>query len=296
MNDEQEARARWRQVRTLLETPILDEHKWSKVRSIHVEGVLADMEDSVAPIRKEEARARVVDALSDSTGAEGRRLIPRCNSLDTPWGYEDVVVLARAGVRCLLYPKLRSIEELLEVKRLLHENGSDPELLVGIETAGGVVELEAISKVDRVVALVFGPADLAVDVGSAIYVDGCIFDPAFSYARSKIALVGAASGLATFDIAFVTDLTDYEAVRRQVLTAKRLGFTGMSTFYPPHLAIIEEVFAPSEDELAHARWVVDQYEAALAQGNAAVKIGGRALVVQDYKLAVASLKSGKDSG
>ncbi|MET0149445.1 MAG: aldolase/citrate lyase family protein, partial [Acidimicrobiales bacterium] len=88
-------------VRSLLETPIMDDHKWAKLPGIPTDAVLVDLEDSVPPPLKEQARERVVGALKDRSFFEGRVLVARCNHLSTPWGRDDLQVLGEAGVTCL---------------------------------------------------------------------------------------------------------------------------------------------------------------------------------------------------
>jgi citrate lyase beta subunit len=282
----------YRTIRSILETPILDEHKWSKVPSIPADAVILDMEDSVPTSRKEEARAKVVDWLRDPRGLRGKLLLPRCNSLTTPFGRGDLEALAEAGARVVVYPKLSDPAELAEVRQILNGQGCDPDIFVIVETARAVLELEDVAGSAKVRALMFGPADLASDAGFEMYVHDpssgrkVLAHDSYAYVRSKLVLAGAAYGLATFDMVFVDDLADLDAVSDQARQAKRQGFTGMATFYPAHVEVINRELSPTEAEIADATEVVETYEAALSEGRAAVSLGGRALIVQDYKSAL----------
>ena len=100
--------SRYRNLRSVLESPVLDEHKFNKLPGIPADGVLVDMEDSVPPTRKEEGRAKVLERLADRAFFGDRVVIGRPNHIATPWGYDDIVGLARIGVDCLMYPKARS--------------------------------------------------------------------------------------------------------------------------------------------------------------------------------------------
>lgn len=278
-------------VRTILETPILDEHKWAKVPQLPTDAVLLDLEDSVPPDRKTEARAKVLDYLDRPGFFGGRVPIPRVNALDTPWGRDDLAALAGRGVRLLAYPKLRSAGELTEVRSLL---GPDTGIVVIVETARAVLELAEIARVPGVAGFILGPSDLAVDAGWSLFADGALFADAYHYPRSKLVLTGAAYDLPVYDMAFVPELRDLDQVRAAARQSRRMGFTGMATFYPPHLPVIAAEFTPSDDERAAASRVVAAYEEALARGAAAVQVDGRALIVQDYKQALRTL--GRSAG
>ena len=265
-------------VRSILETPILDERKWAKVPSIACDAVLLDLEDSVPPERKEAARERVLEELGRSEYLRGRLPLPRANALDTPWGEDDLRALAAAGAGLIAYPKANDVEELRRVREL---TGPEVELVPIVETARAVIELEAIAREAGVAGLMFGPYDLAIDAGWS----GPLHPDAFHYPRSKLSLVGSAYELPVYDMVFVDDLRDLAAVRAAALRARELGFDGMATFYPPHVDAINEVFTPSPDEVSAADEVVSAYESALAGGAAALQSDGRALIVQDYKRA-----------
>ncbi len=267
-------------VRSILETPILDDRKWSKMKTIDCDAVLLDLEDSVSPQRKLEARGRVLQELK-SPQSLGRRLaLPRVNALDTEWGQGDLQALAGAGVDLLIYPKLSTVEELAEVRRL----AGGAEVIVIVETASAVLNLEAIAN-SGVAGFINGPADLANDVGWQMFVDGELNPHAYSYLASKLVLVQAVYNSPAFDTVFVEDLRDPSQVAAAVQRSRQMGFAGVATFYPPHVSVINATFSPTEDEIAHARRTVEAYEQALARGDAAVRIGGEALIVQYYKRA-----------
>jgi citrate lyase beta subunit len=276
-------------VRSVLETPILDENKWSKVPSLPADAVLLDLEDSVPAARKDEARAKVIRYLANPDYFRGRAAIPRCNPLHTPEGAADIRALGEAGVSLLAYPKAESAEELLRLRESLAAAGAEPTVLVIVETARAVLRLDEIASVPGVGGLILGPHDLAVDAGWDLFADGEFFAAAYHYPKSKLTLVGAAHGIPVYDTVFVPRLRDLDAVRRLLVHDRHLGFTGCTTFYTPHLDVINETFTPSAQERAAAQEVVEAYERALGTGAAAVQVGGRALIVQDYKRALRTL-------
>lgn len=273
-------------VRSILETPILDERKWAKVSDLPVDAVLLDLEDSVPADRKEEARDRVLECVDDPTDLGGRVGLPRVNSLDSPWGYEDLRALARHGTDIVVYPKVRDAGDLLPVRDILREHGCEAGIIAIIETAQAVLELENIAKSETTAGLFLGPSDLATDVGWSLFAGDGLFADAYHYPKSKLAIAGAAYDVPVYDTVFVPDLRDNTQVEAAAQHARRFGFTGMTTFYPPHLDIINAAFAPTDEEIAEAREIINAYEGALAQGSAAVQVNGRAIIVQDYKNAL----------
>jgi citrate lyase beta subunit len=273
-------------VRSLLETPIMDDHKWAKVPGIPTDAVLVDLEDSVPPPLKEAARERVLAALADEDFFGGRVLVARCNHLSTPWGRDDLQVLGEAGVACLAYPKCDSADDVLEAKELLAAAGAAPDLFLGIESALGVVNMATIAQVDGVVGIGIGIGDFSADLGVPLYgPDGKVND-ALAGPRAQVAVVGRAFGLLSMDFPYAQDLRDLDEIRRQLEHSRRMGYVCASTFYPPHVEIINDVFTPSADEVAAADEVIEVYEAAVAAGDAALTLrSGRTVLVHDYQKA-----------
>lgn len=279
-----------RRVRSILESPILDEHKWAKVPGIAADAVLLDLEDSVPEQRKDEARATVVAQLADLAYLGGRVAIPRVNALDTPHGEADLRAMGHAGAQLVAYPKVRTAAELDEVRAILRNAGADPQLVPVIETARAVIELDQIAARPWVGGLLFGPFDLAVDAGITPFAGASLFADAYHYAKSKLVLAGAAYEVPVFDFLLTPQLRDAAQVAAAADHARRMGFDGMATFYPPHVDVINAAFTPSAEAVAHARDVVQAYEGALGAGNAAACIEGKALIVQDYKRALQTLE------
>lgn len=272
-------------LRSILETPILDERKWAKVPQLPADAFLLDMEDSAPPERKLEARSRVVEFLGRPEYFGGRPAIARPNALGTPWGRDDLEALGRAGAEVIAYPKVRSADELREALGIVAAAGARPAVLPIVETAPAVLALEEIAAVEGVAGLMFGPSDLALDAGFEVYAGGDLHRAALSFPKSKLVLTAAARGLPAFDMVMLPDVRDAARVRELVAESRALGFTGAATFYPPHLEAIHAAFTPGEAEVARAREVVAAYEAALERGAAALTGDGGTLIVQDYERA-----------
>src|SRR5699024_5633170 len=103
-------------VRSILKTTILDEHKWAKVHDMAVDAVILDLEDSVSPERKNEARARVAECIDNPVDLGSSIGLPRVNSLDTQWGYEDLCLLAQHAAPAIIYPKVQTAKDVAQVR------------------------------------------------------------------------------------------------------------------------------------------------------------------------------------
>ncbi len=279
-------------VRSILETPILDDRKWAKVPGIPADAVLLDLEDSVPEQRKNEARAKVAAHLADPAYLGGRVALPRVNALATPHGEADLRAVAAAGAEIIVYPKAGSAAELDAVRAILRDVGAEARLVPVIETARAVLELDTIAAGPHIGGLLFGPFDLAVDAGITPFDGPALFADAYHYAKSKLVLAGAAFDVPVFDFLLTPQLRDRAQVTAAADHARRMGFDGMAAFYPPHIDVINAAFTPSADAVAQARQVVRAYEAALNAGNAAAQLDGKALIVQDYKRALQTLGRG----
>jgi citrate lyase beta subunit len=272
--------------RTFFEVPTMDERKWAKIPTIPADVFFADIEDSVAPDLKEKARAKVIDLVKDPSVFGDREFICRPNNIATAWGPEDIEALAEANAPFVLYPKVRTVEEIQEVEAIFDRHDVAPELMLIIETPQAVLNLEAIASSRRVTALMFGPGDLAFETGVSLLDGEEPFREGFLYARSKAVMVARALNLEIVDGAvFLANAKDMERTRRGAEFARLMGFTGMGCFYPPQVPIINEVMTPSLDEIAQARGIVEGYEHARATGSAAVSVGDRAITVHEYRIA-----------
>jgi citrate lyase beta subunit len=284
------ASARYRSIRSIMEPLILDERKWAKIPQIPADCFMLDLEDSVPPAQKPDARDRVVAALGDTGYFGGAVVMARPNHITTPWGADDLVALAKAGVRVIAYPKLSTPHELAEVRAILRENGADPDIFAIVETARSVAHVEQLADDPKVVGLMFGPGDLSVDSGIPLFDESGELNPAMAYPRVRTVLAGAAAGCAVAEIATLRDLRDLDEVRAKYTRSRQAGFTAGITFYPPHVPVINEVHGVSAEQVDAAHEIVAAYEVVIARGEAAVTLDdGRTLLVHDYERAKAVL-------
>jgi citrate lyase beta subunit len=271
--------------RTYFEAPIMVERKWSKVPDIPADVFFADMEDSCPPADKERARERVVALVRDPAYFGGREFMCRPNNLSTPWGPGDLEALAAARAPFIVYPKLRSCDELEQVVAAFERHGTVPEIMVLIETPQAVLALEQVARCRGVSTLAFGPGDLSAAAGISNFRGARPFPEAFHYARSKLVMVACAYGLRAVDAAYLPDLRDMSALDEAAEVSRLSGFSGMITFYPPQVPVINRQFSPSASDVEVARRTVAAYEEGLTRGLAAVTVDGRSVTVHEYGLA-----------
>jgi len=274
-------------IRSLIETPIMDDHKWAKIPDIPADSFLVDLEDSVPPPLKEAARTRVQDYLRRPEYFGDRLVIARPNHISTPWGRDDVIALAEAGAACVAFPKCANAEEVIEVQELFRAHGADPDIFAAIETAPAVLDVADIAALDKVVAIGLGAGDLSADMGVSLYGPDGQLNPMLDTARVLVSIAGSASDCLTCDFVYAPDVRDLVEIRRRLETSRLLGYTTVGTFYPPHVALINEVFSPSAAEVESANEVIGIYEEAVESGlNAVALESGRTILVHDYQKAL----------
>lgn len=238
------------------------------------DGIILDLEDSVAPPKKDEARVLVRNALRqvDFYGAE--RMV-RINQL--PRGLDDLNFVIPHNVNLILIPKVEGAEQVQAVDAKIAEiaaaHGIEHPvwLMPIIESALGVVNAYPIAAASpNVVALAIGLEDYTADIGAARTPEG---RESF-FARSQLVNAARAAGVQPIDSVF-SDVSDMDALRRVVGESKILGFDGMGCIHPRQIAPIHAAFAPTPAELEKARKIVAAFEEATAKGLGVVSLGSK---------------------
>jgi citrate lyase subunit beta / citryl-CoA lyase len=232
-------------------------------------GIILDLEDSVSPDRKYEARFLVRNALRqvDFYGAE--RMV-RINQL--PAGLEDLKFIIPHPVNLILLPKCESAGQVREVdqaiaKILGHEN-TTIHLMPIIESAAGVLNAaEIAAATPNVAALAIGLEDYTADIGVQRTPEG---RESF-FARCMVVNAARAAGIQPIDSVF-SDIDDMEALARNVKESKSLGFTGMGCIHPRQVPVIHMNYLPGEEEINKARKIVLAFEKAEREGLGVVAV------------------------
>jgi malyl-CoA/(S)-citramalyl-CoA lyase len=250
-------------VRSLLAVPANNARFVAKAAKSAADAVFLDLEDAVVPELKVAARSEAITAIQEIDWG-GRRLGVRVNDLGTPWGREDLAALAVEAPQLdfVILPKCDAAA-VETADRLLR--ASDIRIAALIESALGVAQCEAIaSATPRMTALVFGPADYALDMG---VLDGNI-DTTFALAR--VGNASRAYGLHPVDGPYF-DIANLEGCRAAAQRAASLGFGGKMAIHPSQVQIANEVFSPTAAQLEWAREVLETMSAAGEAGRGAVK-------------------------
>lgn len=238
------------------------------------DGVILDLEDSVAPAEKDAARLLVRNALRCVDFGAAERMV-RINQGER--GLRDLEAVVGQNVHVILIPKVETEEHVRAVdakaEQLRKEAGSkEPCLLMPIvESALGCFEaLRIASSSPRVVALTIGLEDYTADIGAQRTLEG---KESF-WARSIVVNAAKAAGVQAIDTVF-SDVADMEGLRASVLEAKGMGFEGKGCIHPRQIGVIHEAFAPSPEEMQKARRIVLAFEEAEKKGLGVVALGSK---------------------
>ena len=207
------------------------------------DAVILDLEDAVAPGRKQAAR----DALL-SHPLDPATTIVRVNAFGSPYFADDVVALAQTGYRTVMVAKVENAEQVSGLERY--------DLVALVETAAGVVRSSEIAAEGHVVALMWGAEDLVASLGgsSSRHAHGGYRDVA-RHARSTVLLAAAAAGIAAIDAVHV-DIDDLAGLETEATDAAAVGFAATACIHPGQVATIRAAYAPTEAEAHWARRVV----------------------------------------
>ena len=241
-------------VRSLLFAPGDDERKLTGALASEADGVVADLEDAVAPAEKDAARETV---------ARIRPRIVRVNGVDTAWFADDLALVAELDLDAVVVPKATA-----DAVAALGAHG--PPVIAIVETAQGLRLAYETAASQRVAALVLGAVDLGAALGLEPRPDGL----EILHARSKVVLDSAAAGIRPpFDIVHL-DVADGAGLEEECRFARSLGFRGKVCIHPRQAPIVNRVFAPTEDDVAWARRVVEAYEEGIGEGKGVLALDG----------------------
>ena len=258
--------------RSVLYMPAANERALEKAKTIPADAIIFDLEDAVAPDAKEAARANACAAAS--SGEYGNReLTIRCNGLDTPWGIDDLAAAAQTNAAAVVIPKVGSVDYLDQVSDRLDAAGAhaDMKIWAMVETPTAILDVREIAAHWRVAVLVMGTNDLAREVRSQLGAAGR--HPLVPHLATAL-LAAREAGKVILDGVY-NDVKDLDGFRAECVQGFEMGFDGKTRIHPGQVEICNDVWAPSADDVEHARGMIAAFEEGIAAGKGVVTYNGR---------------------
>ncbi len=253
------------------------------------DGIILDLEDSVAPTEKDAAQLLVRNALRsvDFYGAE--RMV-RINQL--PKGLDDLRFIIPNNVNVILIPKCESAEQIHQLEKEVDELKKQHKIdnpiyfMPIIESALGVIKAYEIASASKNnCALAIGLEDYTADIGTQRTNEG----RESIFARQMLVNAAKAAGIQAIDTVF-SDVSDMEALRQSVLEAKSLGFEGKGCIHPRQIKVVHEAFAPTTEEIEKAKKIVLAFEEAEKKGLGVVSLGSKMIDPPVVKRAINTIE------
>ena len=255
--------------RSLIFTPGLKPEMFPKALASGTDMVCVELEDGIAPKDKAVARQKALKLFESPQANDGVERIVRINSIRENYGIADLqaILTTNTPPPAIMLPKVRTPDEVVLVDQLLSEKGHNTRLHVIIETNAGLNAAYDIAHSSlRIDALFFGGIDMAAELRCKN-----AWEPLL-YARSRVVHAAASAGLDSVDVPFL-DLEDHDGMVSDARKAKDLGFSGKGSIHPKQISALNEVFTPTNAEIARARRITKTFEDA-----------NTGLVVMDGKL------------
>lgn len=281
----------------------------AKGPTLPADEVFMDLEDSVAPLAKEEARGNVIDALKNNDWS-GKTVVVRINSIGTQWAADDLKTIVEEGGRyldCIMIPKVQHAHEVMFVDHMLRmietNTGLDKTigLEVQIETATGLQNIYDIAHAsDRMETLIFGPADMSASLGLPTVTAGLPM-PGYPgdhwhFVLETILVAARSAGLQAIDGPYLL-IKDLDGFREMAMRARALGYDGKWALHPGQVDVLNEVFTPTQEEYDKAEALLDAYKQATeVDRRGAVMFGNEMIDEASRKMAVQFADRGRAAG
>ncbi len=270
--------------RSVLYMPGANERALEKAKTIAADSLILDLEDSVAPDAKGEARAKTAAAIA-AGGYGGRELVIRINGLDTPWGVDDLKMAAAADPHAVLVPKVARPGDIVNVSRIYGAMGgaATTRMWAMMETPIAIFnvrEIASVHQVARLSCLVLGTNDLLKE--SRALATGGRF--AILPWLSMTLLAARAYGLDVIDGVY-NDFRDEAGFRAECEQGRALGMDGKTLIHPGQVALCNEMFSPAPADVMWSRKVITAFAEASNAGRGVITVDGR--MVERLHLAMA---------
>lgn len=261
-----------------------------KAKSLPADSLILDLEDAVAPDTKVAARENILGALEDGFGY--REAVVRINGLTTEWGLDDLAFFANSKADAIVIPKVESAAQVQEVAALLEKMNAPSNMMIWamIETPLAIFKLQEIASAHpRLETLVLGTSDLVKDLHARHTANRIETQTALSLS----VLAARAFGLCVLDGVHLS-LDDEAGLKQSCIQGRDMGFDGKTLIHPNQIALANEIFGPSANEVREAEERIAAYEAAIQSGAGIAVLNGKLieeLHIQDAKRILALAKA-----
>ena len=262
------------------------------------DSIMLDLEDAVAENQKDAARYSLFHALKE-IDYRGVERVVRINGLDTLHWKEDIRVCVAGGADTIRIAKteraedVRAVEEhVLAAEREFGRPEGSTLLMAALESCRGVLNaLEICEASDRLIGIALSGGDYTKDLQTVITGTGV----ELMGARQHMIMAARAAGVQCFDTVF-TNLDDMEGFARETEMIKRMGFDGKSLVNPRQIAVVHQIFTPTQKEIIFAEKVVREIDEKKAKGIGVFTVDGKMIDIAFYDGARRTLALAKASG
>jgi citrate lyase subunit beta/citryl-CoA lyase len=281
-----------------------------KSAELAVDSLFLDLEDSVSPIAKTQARANVVSALNEIDF--GSRIVGvRINDLASEWAFDDLAeVMLNAGNRidCIILPKTRTVDDvqwlasqLTKLEKKIGKTEGATGIEVQIEDAMGLLNVEAIAaSSDRIETIILGPGDLLASLNMRTLVvgqqpEGYGEGDAYHYILMKLLIAARAFEKQVIDGPYF-GIKDLDGLRLSSNRSAALGFDGKWVLHPDQIELVNEIFSPRQADYDHAELILEAYEFYTSEaggGLGAAMLGNEMIDEASRKMALVIASKGR---
>jgi citrate lyase subunit beta/citryl-CoA lyase len=262
--------------RSLLFMPGSNARALEKARNLPADGLILDLEDSVAPDAKAVARDGIAAAIA-AKGFGKREILIRTNGLDSPWWADDVAMAAKASPDGILVPKVSSVADLNAIAARLSEVNAASSIRVWamIETARAVLRVEELAAASkepetRLAGFVFGPNDISRETRIRMQPGRAAMIPMITHCI----VATRAYGLEILDGPY-SDFSNVDGFAAECAQGRDLGFDGKTLIHPGQIEACNAIFTPPAEEVAEARKIIAAFEIPENASRGAIQIEGR---------------------
>ena len=274
--------------RSALYMPGSNPKAMAKARELPADAIILDLEDSVAPDAKPEARNRIVEVVK-AGGFGDREVLIRVNGLHTPWGEADLEAAVAAAPDGVLLPKVDGPGTIMQAARLLRAAPEKTRLWAMMETPMALLGASSIAAIaadstSRLEALVLGLNDLAKEPRGKLMPGRA----AFTHWLATCVAAARAHGCDVLDGVY-NDIKDLDGFRAECIQGLDFGFDGKTLIHPSQIDICNEVFAPTAAEIAHAKAVIAAFGRPENAGKGVLQIDGKMVELLHAQMAKRTL-------